>query len=57
MASTESYNSTMCAFAEAMFQKMASDRYGIEFCCSLELESLKLEKEKLELNDLCLNTK
>lgn len=53
----ESYNKIMCKFAEAVYQKVASQRYGIDFCCSANLIDLSLQVEKLKLNDICLNSK
>lgn len=53
----ESYNSLLCSYAEALFQKAASQRYGVDFCCQKNLDELSLKKEKVELNDLCLITK
>ena len=44
------YTEIMCNFAEAVYQKMISKRYGIIFCCSKDLDELTLQKEKFELN-------
>jgi len=46
-------------FAEAVYQEMASARYGIEFCCSKDLDKWSIKKELLDLNavniDLCVD--
>jgi hypothetical protein len=39
-------------FAEAVYQKMASKRYGIEFCCDTDLKKWSIKKELLDLNAL-----
>lgn len=41
-----------CQFSEAVFQKMATKRYGIQFCCENDLQSLIIKKELLRLNSL-----
>jgi hypothetical protein len=38
-------------FAEAMYQKMASKRYGIDFCCTPDLNKWSIKKELLDFND------
>jgi hypothetical protein len=37
-----------CDFAEAMFQKAASKRYGIEFCCSFDVDELNIKKQLMD---------
>ena len=39
-------------FAELMYQKMATKRYGIEFCCKEENDKWLLRKELLDFNAL-----
>lgn len=48
----EYHNRVNCSFAEAVYQKMATERYGIEFCCETDLQRYKVEKELLDLNQL-----
>lgn len=36
-------------FAEAVYQQMASIRFGIKFCCAKDLNSLIIRKEQLSL--------
>ena len=38
---------TRVEFADKLYKKMRSERYGMTFCCPLELESINL------INDLC----
>ena len=33
-----------CSFAEAVYNKFRSERYGIEHCCEMELEELAIDK-------------
>ena len=40
-----------CAFSEAVFQKMASIRYGIDFCCIDNLEKRLIDKELFDINN------
>lgn len=42
-------------FAEAVYQEMASARYGIDFCCSPDLTKWTIKKELLDLNALQVN--
>ena len=44
------HDSINCKFSEAEYQKMASTRFGIEFCCELDLKKLEIAKELLNLN-------
>lgn len=39
-------------FAEAVYQEMASTRYGIDFCCTPDLRKWSIKKELLDLNAL-----
>ena len=41
-----------CTFSEALYQKMASERFGITFCCNDDLEKRMIDKELLDLNAL-----
>ena len=47
----EYHDQTTCEFAEAVYQKMASDRYGVDFCCNPQLTKLKARYELLSLNN------
>jgi hypothetical protein len=42
-------------FAEAIYQEMASVRYGIDFCCKPDLIKWSIKKELLDFNDIQLN--
>ena len=42
-------------FAEAVYQEMASIRYGIDFCCSPDLSKWSIKKELLDSNALNQN--
>ena len=50
MDQLEYYDNILCEYAESIFQKMASKKYGIKFCCEMNLVNLSIKKEKLELN-------
>jgi hypothetical protein len=39
-------------FSEAVYQKMASKRFAIDFCCKQDLVDLEIDKELLDLNEL-----
>ena len=39
-------------FAEVVYQKMASERYGIDFCCEADNPKWFIKKELLDLNAL-----
>lgn len=41
-----------CKFGEAMYQQMASERYGIEFCCDPDAEKWEVKKELMDLKAL-----
>lgn len=43
------YNDVQCRFAELMYQRMMSKRYGISFCCEQEEKKVRVEKELLNL--------
>ena len=45
----EHYNSVQCRFADLMYQKMMSKRYGISFCCVQEEKKVRVERELLNL--------
>ena len=42
-------------FSEAIYQEMASIRYGVNFCCDLDLLKWSIKKELLDLNNLKIN--
>lgn len=50
-----------CKFSEAVYQHMASIRYGIEFCCNADMEKWVIKNELLDLAaitdpDICNET-
>ena len=45
----EYYNSVQCRFADLMYQKMMSKRYGISFYCLQEEKKVRVERELLNL--------
>jgi hypothetical protein len=50
-----------CKFSEALYQHMASIRYGIEFCCNADMEKWVIKNELLDLAaitdpDICNET-
>lgn len=50
-----------CNFAEAMFQHVASRRYGLKFCCETDMNKWWIKKQLLDLKsifdpDACLET-
>lgn len=45
------YYKVNAEYAEAMFQKMASIRYGIDFCCTPDLTKWSIKKELLDMNN------
>lgn len=38
-----------CSFVDAVYQKMASRRYGIQFCCAVDLRKWTIKHELLQL--------
>lgn len=46
------HDATNCKFAEAVYQEMASTRYGIDFCCETDLKGSSIKKELLDNNAL-----
>lgn len=49
----ENYNNKVNQkFAEAVYQKMVSKRYGIKFCCETDLKKWSIKKELIDLNKL-----
>lgn len=56
----EYYEKINCEFADAVYNKAMSDRYGIEFCCEKDLQKLTIKKKLLDAGqlqddiDLCL---
>jgi hypothetical protein len=51
------HDKVTCSFAEAVYQEMASFRYGIDFCCKLDEMKYVIKKELIEYNNLkvCLD--
>ena len=52
------HDNVNCKFSESLYQEMASERYGIAFCCETDKRKWALKKELLEFNqmkdlDLC----
>lgn len=45
------YYKVNAEYAEAMFQKMASIRYGIDFCCTPDLIKWSIKKDLLDMNN------
>ena len=41
-----------CNFAESVYIMMATRRYGLKFCCDIDLQRWSIKKELLELNDI-----
>jgi hypothetical protein len=41
-----------CQFAETLYQKAISDRYGIQFCCETLKTDSEIKKELLDLNNI-----
>lgn len=37
-----------CEWSEALFQQAASKRYGIEFCCTIDLDKLDIKKQLMD---------
>lgn len=57
--STEYVEKVKCSYAEALYQEVVSERYGIEFCCEIDLRKYKIKHEDLKLRlitdpDACL---
>jgi hypothetical protein len=46
--STEYVEKISCGYSEALYQEVISRRYGIEFCCSKDLNSLDIKKQLME---------
>lgn len=47
------YSETInCQFAEILYQKAISDRYGIQFCCEPRGTDIEIKKELLDLNNI-----
>jgi hypothetical protein len=45
------YYKVNAEYAEAMYQKMASIRYGIDFCCTPDLTKWSIKKDLLDMNN------
>ncbi len=43
------YEKILCNLSEAVFQKVASDKYGIQFCCETNLQKYRIKYELLKL--------
>jgi len=52
MSELECQDNVNKQFAEAVYQEMASIRYGIEFCCSPDLKKWSIKKELIDLSAL-----
>jgi hypothetical protein len=52
VCSLEKYKDTQCKFSEAVYQQMASKRYGIEFCCEIDLDKYSVKAELMNLQIL-----
>lgn len=52
VCSLEKYRDTQCKFSEAVYQQMASKRYGIEFCCDIDLDKYSVKAELMNLQIL-----
>jgi hypothetical protein len=55
------WDKVKCKFSEALYQHMASIRYGIEFCCNNDMEKWIIKNELLDLAaitdpDICNQT-
>ena len=49
---TEYYEKINCEFADAVYNKAMSDRYGVEFCCEKDLQRLTIKKKLLDAGQL-----
>lgn len=49
---TEYYENVNCEFADAIYNKAMSDRYGVEFCCEKDLQRLTIKKKLLDAGQL-----
>lgn len=49
---TEYYEKVNCDFADAVYNKAMSDRYGVEFCCEKDLQRLTIKKKLLDAGQL-----
>lgn len=49
---TEYYEKVNCEFANAVYNKAMSDRYGVEFCCEKDLQRLTIKKKLLDAGQL-----
>lgn len=47
--SPEYYDKVKCKLSEALYQHMASRRFGIEFCCELDLQKWEIKNEILDI--------
>lgn len=45
-------NKVNCDFSETLYQKMASKRFGITFCCKKDFKKHVIDKELLMLNNM-----
>ncbi len=52
MNSIDLYEKITCEFAEAVFQKAMSKKYGIQFCCEKDLLHFSLQKKLLDAGRL-----
>ena len=47
--SPDYYDKVKCKLSEALYQHMASKRYGIDFCCELDLQKWEIKNEILDI--------
>jgi len=47
--SIDYFEKVECRFAEAMYQEVISERYGIEFCCEIDAMKYEIKHEDLKL--------
>jgi len=50
--STKYHEKVDCNFSETMYQKMAAERYGIEFCCQKDEKKWSIKKELSDFNEI-----
>lgn len=52
VCNTDYIHKVNCTLAEAVFQQVASKRYGLEFCCAVDLNKWWIKKEMLDLKSI-----
>jgi len=45
----EVYDKTKCEWSESLYQKMVSDRYGLEICCETDAQKWHIKNELIDL--------